>query len=624
MLTGEQNMKKTITLLLSTMMILACMAFFPACVHEHSLTHVEAKVATCITTGIAEHYYCDGCGKYFSDAGGGSEISKEDTIISINPDNHNFKHELIEGDVQNHKSICKDCNHEQTDPHNFAPIGKENIGHVYSGECDCGTKSAFLTLPVIKITANDGAELLGTRTSGKKYSKCTISVESTEEESYNLTDISGKVKVRGNYSADYVKKPYRIKFDKKQTMLGLDGGTKAKNWVLLADWKDGSKMRNATAFYLANEILGSDGYYSSDYRHVEVYVNNVYRGIYLLCDQQETGSARIDVPDDKEYKGTDMGYVLELDAYANGEDAGYWFSINYKNAQGTEIANMQWLDGSTNACDVGKFEKKYAIKSDLYEDESDTPDKDEETQIVTAQNAFIKKRLENTFSVVYDAVYTDHSDLSTNPYKTLDNDGNIIDDATITTSRAAVEKVVDLQSLVDTYILNEICVDIDVGWSSFRMSFDLSNEGNKLLTFQAPWDWDYSLGQSYTTYDKHHSTMPTSGTTASTHVNPWLVVLCRQGWFWDEVQTKWNEIYNRGVFTEAIYRINLHLATFKTYRDKDVNVDWNSLKALNNGSMGDYRASNDSSITELITFLTNRVTWLHSAIPAVKLFYDIS
>jgi hypothetical protein len=295
--------------------------------------------------------------------------------------------------------------------------------------------------------------------------------------------------------------------------------------------------------------------------------------------------------------------------------------MTYKNAAGNQIERLKWLDGSDSGCGVGRFEQLYAIKSDLYEDDDKDVLSPEEKQIIDAQNAFIKKRIENTFSVVYDSIYGDHANLLTNPYLTLDAQGNIITDSTIATNRQAVEKVVDLQSLVDTYILNEICVDIDVGWSSFRMSVDLSAEGNKLLTFQAPWDWDYSLGQKYTKYDKHHSTMPTSGNTAESHVNPWLVICCRQGWFWDEVQEKWDDLVERGVFDEAIARIRLHGEIYAAYRLNDSNINWSSIQAVNHGSTDYKRDATPNEINSFATWLTNRINWLKTNIPKVKTDY---
>ena len=88
-----------------------------------------------------------------------------------------------------------------------------------------------------------------------------------------------------------------------------------KSWVLLADYKDCALERNSVAFYLGQQILGSDGYYCSDFRQVEVYLNNLYWGVYLLAEQQQVNANRINVtePDDN-YTGTDIGFRISDEA----------------------------------------------------------------------------------------------------------------------------------------------------------------------------------------------------------------------------------------------------------------------------------------------------------------------
>ena len=46
-----------------------------------NLVKTEAKPATATAAGNTEYWYCDGCGKYFSDESGTKEISLEDTVI---------------------------------------------------------------------------------------------------------------------------------------------------------------------------------------------------------------------------------------------------------------------------------------------------------------------------------------------------------------------------------------------------------------------------------------------------------------------------------------------------------------------------------------------------------------
>ena len=50
------------------------------------LKHIEAKAATKDTEGNIEYWYCDGCGKYYSDAEGTKEITKAATVTAKLPD----------------------------------------------------------------------------------------------------------------------------------------------------------------------------------------------------------------------------------------------------------------------------------------------------------------------------------------------------------------------------------------------------------------------------------------------------------------------------------------------------------------------------------------------------------
>ena len=47
-----------------------------------NLKHFPAKTATKTTEGNIEYWYCEGCGKYFSDKGGTKEIKKADSVTA--------------------------------------------------------------------------------------------------------------------------------------------------------------------------------------------------------------------------------------------------------------------------------------------------------------------------------------------------------------------------------------------------------------------------------------------------------------------------------------------------------------------------------------------------------------
>lgn len=47
-----------------------------------ALTHMEAKAATTEAEGNIEYWYCEGCGKYYSDATAATEITKEQIVTA--------------------------------------------------------------------------------------------------------------------------------------------------------------------------------------------------------------------------------------------------------------------------------------------------------------------------------------------------------------------------------------------------------------------------------------------------------------------------------------------------------------------------------------------------------------
>ena len=141
---------------------------------------------------------------------------------------------------------------------------------------------------------------------------------------------SGRIKGRGNATWGYEKKPYKIKFDEKQSLLGYSAN---KEWVLLAEYCDKSLMRTAYMCRLA-ETVGMP--YPINCHHVELYLNDEYLGIYVLTDQVEKKKGRVDIEDD--------GFLFENDNYFWDEPLnfmterrGYWYTFKYPDPEDGEI-----------------------------------------------------------------------------------------------------------------------------------------------------------------------------------------------------------------------------------------------------------------------------------------------
>lgn len=132
----------------------------------------------------------------------------------------------------------------------------------------------------------------------------------------------GYVRERGNYSRGFDKKPYRIKFDKKQHV--LDAPAKARKWTLINNYGDKTLMRNLLAFELSRR-LGMP--YTPYGTAVDVMLNGEYKGCYQLCDQVQVHKGRVEItemtPEDNEGTALTGGYFFEVDAYADQEKS--WF-----------------------------------------------------------------------------------------------------------------------------------------------------------------------------------------------------------------------------------------------------------------------------------------------------------
>ena len=101
-----------------------------------------------------------------------------------------------------------------------------------------------------------------------------------------------EIKGRGNSTWQKAKKPYQIKFDKKQDL--LENGEKSKKWILLANYVNASLIHNEISYNLAKEI-GLDG--SPDCKSIDLYYDGEYRGNYLLSEKVEIGDGRLEIED---------------------------------------------------------------------------------------------------------------------------------------------------------------------------------------------------------------------------------------------------------------------------------------------------------------------------------------
>ena len=398
----------------------------------------------------------------------------------------------------------------------------------------------FVDEPVAKVVAEDMSQWDPSYKDVPEpyYEECTVMVRDADGNSL-MDGADAKVKVRGNWTTLYPKKPLRIKFAEKQNLLGLNDGAAFKNWLLLAEYKDASMLRNKAALYAAREILEKDGLYASDAALVQVEVNGEYYGIYLLAEMPQVNEDRVNINEpEKDYTGTDIGYFLEYDGYFVNEEPLYSFPLKLADNAPLTPYDGNGGSGRTIQCispDDAEYHKPIGmtIHSDIYSQE---------------QHDFIENYVNCVYQIMYEAAYN-------NKAFVFDADDSAISETTELTPQEAVAAVVDLDSLADMYIISELTCDADITWSSFYLSVDMSAAGNRKLTFQAPWDFDSSMGCRPRCEDGqgfYAANIVPDPDFEEDSANPWLMVLAYADWYQTLVKEKWTQAVDDGVFERTL------------------------------------------------------------------------
>lgn len=460
-----------------------------------------------------------------------SETIEKEEYVPQNEHNHTTDGEYS-FDAKYHRYLCTACNEIQEETHILNTDGictvcgclkAKTLYTEYGAEFDQVAEyiqklENTVDLSTIHITTKSNAEIL----SLEEYVDCIVELFNCDEK-YVISAAEAGIRVRGHSTAyygdaDQIRKnqvPYRIKFNQKCNMLGLNDGAKYKSWVLL---KTGYKLvADYIAFKLGQELVGEDAY-CSDCTFVQVYVNQEYKGLYLLAEQSQINENRVDINEvEKDYMGTDIGYLVEIDNYATLED--WYFLTNYADATYTDILGTE-----------RKFRKHYySIKNDIYNRD---------------QVNFISEYINNCFIILIEATKGN--------YLTLDADNNLVA-APYNNAYDTINAVMDVKSIVNMYILDEIVCDRDCGEGSFYMCVDFSGEsGFTRLTFTCPWDSNWAYKDSKTGIFAGSFRDEDFVASNGDRSNPWYIVFAAQDWFMELVEERWKEVYTEDCFLQIL------------------------------------------------------------------------
>ncbi len=389
---------------------------------------------------------------------------------------------------------------------------KEGYAVISAGNAtECRVKVLGKTMPEVYVFTEDSPI-----DSKETYVDCTVSVLS-ENKDYEFLAADAGIRLRGNSTMNRPKKPYRIKFDEKVNLLGMNEGAECKSWVLLAEWFDDSLIRNTTALSLAASILDE---YSSDWRFVRVFINKKDKGVYVLAEQSQINKYRVDI----EEAGADTdalrsGYFYEVEG--SSVDVDQKIFVSYENLGIKTFWGDPYTEKSTDVQPSADGQRLPGYFLELKNDDMSAEQRD-----------FAEKYAQNIFTLLYAATFQGIA------YR-MDENLELYAVPELTPEEA-IREAVDVDSMARMYILFELICNFDAHKKSSYFYVDFSEEGTGKLTFACPWDHDRAFAKDvvngapyeHAAYDDYYAGKR----------NVFFVILMNHAWFRAEVAEIWQEV----------------------------------------------------------------------------------
>ena len=285
---------------------------------------------------------------------------------------------------------------------------------------------------------------------------CDAAGESVYSDSEH--DTVSEIKIRGNATAGYEKKPYQIKLGKKTDLFGMG---KAKTWILLANYIDSSFIRNSVTYELAGR-LGFD--FTPETKQVNLYINGQYMGLYCLTEKVQINKERINITNledatDELNPNSAEGRVVTVsggDFIKNSAIVWYSYVAGIKNPEditGGYLVELDYLYAGKERCKFAtKHGNTYVVKS---------PENASKEQV-----EYIAKLMGD----MEDAIYSD-------------------------TGRNYLGKhyseYCDAESMLKVYVVNELTKNWDSYTGSTFFYKDKDTDGKTSLIYGGPvWDYD--------------------------------------------------------------------------------------------------------------------------------------
>ena len=369
------------------------------------------------------------------------------------------------------------------------------------------------------------------------------------------------LKGRGNGTWDFPKKPYALKLDEKAKILGMH---KNKRWILLANYKDRTLLRNDVCLWISKQ---TNLPYTVNGQFVELVWNGKHMGNYYLCEQIKIDNHRIDIHEPNLEEPEKGGYFMRIDAFLGYSDP-------------------KWADKGT---DLGFWSSQYNVPY-IFKD----PDEDEEGNMLT------------TSSPAYTYMYNYVKNMETAIYK-LKSDKN----------SSEWKQYLDPYTAVDFALIQEMTMNHDAynNWpKNGPKSTYLYKDSAGVMCFGPMWDYDY---HTFTLYGDFEYGNTTWNSTENQRLYQWEIMkmtnkngtyyfsdLKRNPEFKALLIERWNtlkEVWKEG-FEDYVDEVAEKIRVSETYNKQ--------LWGYPSRENGDWQLTFDQAIEALKTAFNKRWTWI--------------
>jgi len=233
----------------------------------------------------------------------------------------------------------------------------------------------------IKIT-NTGLPIVRINTNGQSVTRrdtwvpgMTMRIEMPD----GTIDYEGSMSMKGRGNGTWTetnKKPYAIKLDEKAKILGMH---KQKRWILLANYKDRTLLRNDAAFWLSRN---TEMPYTVSGEFVELVWNGKHMGNYYLCEQIRIDNNRVDIAQPNLTDPANGGMLIVIDDFLD-----YTSSDRYDKSP---------MVGFRSTGSNSRYKLPYVLKD---------PDEDENGNLLTSSSptfTYLKNYVKNMEDAIYD------------------------------------------------------------------------------------------------------------------------------------------------------------------------------------------------------------------------------